>query len=105
VDRALAACASEKAQATMRAGLADLQAAGFPSLATPAQVELLKRRAAADMALDYDASFFKILKDYTLTGYFHSEIGATRALAYERVPGGYTGDLPLQSGQKAWATS
>ena len=51
----------------------------------------------------YDQSFFKILKDYTLSGYFLSEIGATQALAYEQVPGGYWGDLPLQPNQKAWA--
>jgi glucoside 3-dehydrogenase (cytochrome c) hitch-hiker subunit len=55
------------------------------------------------MALPYDQSFFKILKDYTLTGYFLSEIGVTRALAYEKIPGGFQGDLPLQPGQKAWA--
>jgi len=55
------------------------------------------------MAAEYDGSFFKILKDYTLTGYFLSEVGATQALAYERVPGGFWGDLPLKPGQKAWA--
>ena len=53
--------------------------------------------------LPYDESFFKILKDYTLTGYFLSEVGATQALAYERVPGGFQGDLPLAPDQKAWA--
>jgi hypothetical protein len=55
------------------------------------------------MDLPYDQSFFKILKDYTLTGYFLSEVGATQALAYERVPGGFQGDLPLKANQKAWA--
>jgi hypothetical protein len=53
------------------------------------------RDARAAGALDYEQSFFKLLKDYTLTGYFMSEIGATQALAYEAVPGGYRGDLPL----------
>ena len=60
-------------------------------------------QAAKDQALEYDQSFFKILKDYTLAGYFLSETGATRALAYEAVPGGYWGDLPLAPDQKAWA--
>ncbi len=63
----------------------------------------LKARAAQDNELDYDSSFFKILKDYTMTGYFLSEIGATQALAYEKIPGGFKGDLPLQPNQKAWA--
>jgi hypothetical protein len=66
-------------------------------------VESLKARAAADIELPYDQSFFKILKDYTLTGYFLSETGATQALAYERVPGGFQGDIPLKADQKAWA--
>jgi hypothetical protein len=66
-------------------------------------VKLLEARAAIDMDLPYEISFFKILKDYTLTGYFLSEVGATQALAYERVPGGFQGDLPLAANQKAWA--
>ena len=70
---------------------------------TSERAALLQRRAASDISQTYDQSFFKILKDYTLTGYFHSEIGATQALAYERVPGGYQGDIPLTADQKAWA--
>jgi len=38
-----------------------------------------------------------------MTGYFLSEIGATQALAYERIPGGFQGDLELKPNQKAWA--
>ena len=67
------------------------------------RIAALKARAAQDIELDYDASFFKILKDYTMTGYFLSEVGATQALAYEKIPGGFQGDLPLQPNQKAWA--
>jgi hypothetical protein len=103
VDLAAAVCATPAAQATLRAGLRDLAAQHFETLTAEQQGALLSTRAQADMALPYDRSFFKILKDYTLTGYFHSEIGATKALAYERVPGGYQGDLPLAPNQKAWA--
>jgi len=101
IDLAIPACASTAAQKTFRAGLGAL--AGYDKLESQAQVAKLKQRAAADMPLEYDASFFKILKDYTLTGYFLSEVGATKALAYERVPGGFWGDIPLQPNQKAWA--
>jgi hypothetical protein len=38
-----------------------------------------------------------------MTGYFLSETGATQALAYLRIPGGFQGDIPLAPGQKAWA--
>jgi hypothetical protein len=103
IDAALRACATSKQQSTFRAGLAALVADGFDKANANERVALLQRRAAKDVALPYDDSFFKILKDYTLTGYFHSEIGATRALAYERVPGGYQGDIALTAEQKAWA--
>jgi hypothetical protein len=103
IDLAIPACASAAAQKTFRAGLEALGKQRFAELARDAQVTLLKARAAADMAPPYDQSFFKILKDYTLTGYFLSEVGATQALAYERVPGGFQGDVPLAPNQKAWA--
>ena len=101
IDLAIPACANTEAQKTFRAGLAALNR--FASLAPAEQVAALKARAVADMPLAYDQSFFKILKDYTLCGYFLSETGATQALAYERVPGGFQGDLPLAANQKAWA--
>ena len=49
-------------------------------------------------------SFVRILKDFTLVGFFTSRIGATQVLAYEKVPGGYRGCVELRPDQKAWAT-
>ena len=103
IDLAVPACASPAAQKVFRAGLHALSQKHFAQLTADKQVALLKARAAQDMELPYEESFFKLLKDYTLTGYFLSEIGATQALAYEAVPGGYWGDLPLAPNQKAWA--
>lgn len=103
IDLAIPACASPAAQQTFRTGLAALARRNFARAEAAEQVALLKAQAVADFDLPYDQSFFKILKDYTLTGYFLSEVGATQALAYERVPGGYQGDVPLAIGQKAWA--
>jgi hypothetical protein len=101
IDLAIPACATPAAQKTFLACLSAL--GGLANLAPAAQVAQLTARAQQDMPLPYEQSFFKILKDYTLTGYFLSEVGATQALAYERVPGGYQGDLPLAPNQKAWA--
>ena len=101
IDLAVPACAGAAAQKAFKDGLAAF--AGYDKLPPAQQVAKLKARAAADIEKDYDASFFKILKDYTLVGYFLSEVGATQALAYERVPGGFQGDLPLKPNQKAWA--
>lgn len=110
ITMAVGPCASPEGQTTLREGLRDLDGEArtehgrrFDEIEPAQQADLLRRRAEADMALDYDVSFFKLVKDYTMTGYFLSEIGATQALAYEQVPGGYWGDLPLQPGQKAWA--
>jgi Gluconate 2-dehydrogenase subunit 3 len=102
IDLAIPACATPAAQKAFRVGLRAL-GSGYAVLAPDKQVAKLKAVAAKDVPLPYEQSFFKILKDYTLTGYFLSEVGATQALAYERVPGGYQGDLPLSPNQKAWA--
>jgi hypothetical protein len=103
IDLAMPACASKEAQKTFRSGLDSFGAKRFDSLPASEQIAVLQARATTDIELPYDSSFFKILKDYTLTGYFLSEVGATQALAYERVPGGFQGDLPLRANQKAWA--
>ncbi len=103
IDLAIPACASERAQKTFASGLETYgrQIAIDPSPAALAR--MLREDAVRGQSLEYDESFFKILKDYTLVGYFLSETGATRALAYEKIPDGYWGDLPLTPNQKAWA--
>ena len=50
-------------------------------------------------------SFFAILKDYTVQGYCTSQPGASIGLAYSYIPGSFSGCIPLQPGQKAWATN
>jgi hypothetical protein len=48
--------------------------------------------------------FFAILKDYTTQGYCTSQQGATMGLNYVYIPGSFKGCIPLEPGQKAWAT-
>lgn len=48
--------------------------------------------------------FFQLLAELTYLGYYTSEIGATKALRYVHIPGKYEACIPLQPGQKAWAT-
>jgi hypothetical protein len=50
-------------------------------------------------------SFYAILKDYTIQGYCTSQLGATKGLNYVYIPGGFSGCIPLEPGQKAWATN
>lgn len=48
--------------------------------------------------------FFQLIYELTCLGYYTSEIGATQALRYVHIPGRYEACIPLQPGQKAWAT-
>jgi glucoside 3-dehydrogenase (cytochrome c) hitch-hiker subunit len=54
---------------------------------------------------DKNLHFYRTFKELTLLGYFTSEPGATKALVYVPIPGKYIGCMPLQPGQKSWATS
>ncbi len=49
--------------------------------------------------------YFTMMKELTLTGFFTSEVGATKALRYVAVPGKYQGSVPYKKGDKAWATT
>lgn len=49
--------------------------------------------------------YFRMLKELTLLGFFTSEVGCTKALRYNPVPGKYIGDYPYKKGDKAWALS
>ena len=51
---------------------------------------------------DADRQAFKNLKNQIVFGYFSSEPGATLALKYDAVPGGFTGSIPYAATDKAW---
>lgn len=48
--------------------------------------------------------YFSMIKQLTLLGFFTSELGATKALRYVKIPGKYDGNFPYKKGDKAWAT-
>jgi len=45
---------------------------------------------------------FRHLKQLSIMGYFTSEIGATQALRFVEVPGGYDGNAPYRKGDRNW---
>lgn len=49
-------------------------------------------------------SFFNILKSLTIEGYCTSQIGVTKHLAYNPMPGKYNAITKLTMNQKSWAT-
>lgn len=48
--------------------------------------------------------FFSNLKTLTVEGYCLSELGATKGLAYDYIPGTFQACIPLKINQKSWAT-
>ncbi|MFC3443081.1 gluconate 2-dehydrogenase subunit 3 family protein [Sphingobium rhizovicinum] len=69
-------------------------------------------RQHAELAA-YDAEAFggdrkdhpwKKLKGLILTGYYTSEVGASRELQYELVPGRWDPDLPLAPNNRSWSS-
>ncbi|ANH81725.1 hypothetical protein A8C56_12715 [Niabella ginsenosidivorans] len=48
--------------------------------------------------------FYPKLKGLVVEGFCLSEQGATKALAYDYIPGSYEACIPLQPHQKSWAT-
>ncbi|ALS96845.1 gluconate 2-dehydrogenase subunit 3 family protein [Lacimicrobium alkaliphilum] len=48
--------------------------------------------------------YFTLFKQLTLFGFFTSEVGATKVLRYEAIPGRYDGEYPYKKGDRAWAT-
>lgn len=48
--------------------------------------------------------FFHMLKQLTLTGFFTSEVGMTKALRFVKIPGRYDGNYPYKKGDRAFAS-
>lgn len=104
IVRVMRDCYKKEDQDKFYAGLAKLDAdskakfgKGFVELDTAQKNEMVK------LATVNDKPFFLRMKELTVTGYFTSEIGTTKALAYLPIPGKFQGCVPLKPGQKAWA--
>lgn len=105
IIRVMRDCYQREEQEKFYAGLAKLDAdsktahgKGFAELDEPMRIAMVKK------ATEDNKAFFKLMKQLTVAGYFTSEIGATKALEYLPIPGRFEGDVPMQPGQKAWAT-
>jgi hypothetical protein len=111
IDRALANWAEPPDAARLKAGLdrlnADARKAGAASFAalTPVQqdAELAALEAEAKAAGGKPHVFYQ-LRELVTAGYFTSQLGATKAVRYDPVPGPYRGCVPLAEIGRAWAT-
>ncbi len=80
---------------------------GFAVATAEQQLALLHRLDAEAIQARADGAdplpFFATLKEWTLVGYYTSEVGATAELQWLAAPGRYQGDLPLREVGRTWA--
>lgn len=99
---------TETERKTLLDGFADLQArsrrahrSGFAQLAPAAQDGLLREIAAESQAKE--KTFFHLIKDLTLIGYFTSEEIGKNVTHWEPIPGRFEACIPLSEvGNRAW---
>jgi hypothetical protein len=65
--------------------------------------ELRQAARAAGRREVEDPSFFLTMKEWTLAGYYTSEIGMTQELQHLRISGSYQGCMPLTEVGRSWA--
>ncbi len=114
VDQMVGKCLKPEDRSLFLNGLTEVQqlsqeqfGKALSKLSAEEQNHLMQGIAQNDTASTDDnkspKTFFSLLKELTLIGYFNSELGATKALAYLQIPGSYDGCTDLEPGQKVWA--
>jgi hypothetical protein len=71
---------------------------------TKQQQQLLVNIESDGVSTDIEKGQFRFLKALIVFGYFTSEVGATQALNYQAVPGGFIGSIPANSDTKSWGS-
>ena len=104
IIRVMRDCFVKKQQTTFYAGLAKLDADSRASNGNGfLELDADAKHAAVMQCSINNKTFFKLLRELTVAGYFTSEIGATKALEYLPIPGTFSGDVIMTPGQKAWS--
>ena len=77
----------------------------FIELTSSIQQDLLIALEAEKLGFTaQDKQAFKALKSLLVFGFFTTEIGATQALNYQAVPGGFKGSVAYSSLKKSWGS-
>jgi hypothetical protein len=89
-------------------GRAKARGCSFLASSVATQVEILSEleaeSTAARASVTAHESFFHMLKELTLIGYYRSEIGATQEQRDLLIPGYYKGDVPYKEVGRAWSS-
>jgi hypothetical protein len=92
LDQVFSQCLTSQEQDALKSGIKKL-IAGFESAENKLQyIQETDRKAYAN---DESAAYFKIIKQYTMIGFFTSQDGETKASNYVKIPGDYKGEIPL----------
>lgn len=75
----------------------------FVLLQPKQQQQLLVDIESDKVSTDIEKGQFSFLKALIVFGYFTSEVGVTKALNYQPVPGGFIGSIPANSDTKSWS--
>lgn len=92
LDQVFSQCFTDEEKAAVKTGLQAL-VPGFNTAEDKLQyISDLDRHAFSN---DRSASYFRIIKKFTMIGFFTSEEGETKASNYVKIPDSYKGDIPL----------
>lgn len=92
LDQVFFRCMNAAQQQVIREGLSQL-AAGLN--ATADKVEFITETDQRAYENVEEAAYFKIIKQYTLVGFFTSQEGTTKASNYVKIPDSYKGEVPV----------
>ncbi len=92
LDEVFAKCLTADQQKVIKEGLATLIPAFEKAEDKLAFLTEIDQKAYAN---DESTAYFRILKQYTLVGFFTSQEGETKASNYAKFPGDYNGDVKV----------
>ena len=75
----------------------------FPLLQPQQQQQILVQIEIDSETSNIEKWQFSFLKALIVFGYFTSELGVTKALNYQPVPGGFIGSIPANADTKSWS--
>lgn len=111
IDNQLSKCHSAEEQQAVITILAAIDAhsvktygKSFSELLPAQQTQTLVDLEALKGFSDEQKGQFKFVKHLLIFGYFTSEVGATQALVYQAVPGGYKGSIPATPSTRSWGS-
>jgi hypothetical protein len=104
IDKALFDWSPPADAARLKAGLAAINQQAYAKFSAPFASLPADKQTAVLTSLQNEPWFWQ-LREMATAGYFTSEIGATKALRYDPVPGAFHGCVPLAQIGRAWATS